>query len=251
MSVSQAITSLAALSLLASPLAGLLGAIPAGWAALGCFARIQAYLLEKSRTDQRIAGAPQSNRNSPPGLEEDIELEYMKRPHLNQIVVTQGSFGWSETRPSVVRDVNIGLTNEAQFTILVGPVGCGKSTFLKGLLGETFTAHGRVEVSSPELAFCDQTAWIINGSIRDNIVAESEFDAVWYATVCQACALDVDFRQMPAGDSTIVGSKGVKLSGGQKHRVVSFSSPWYGAGSNIGTVFGTCSVFAEEDRRFR
>lgn len=225
MSVSQAVTSLAALSLLAAPLAGLLGAIPSGWAALGCFTRIQTYLVETPRTDRRICGAGVSNCNSSPGLGEGIELEEMTCPRSNEITVTQASFGWSEAGSSVVKDANISLTGDAQFTILVGPVGCGKSTFLKGLLGETSDTHGRVQVSSLDVAFCDQTAWVINGSIRDNIVAESEFDAAWFATVCRACALDLDLHQMPAGELTIVGSKGVKLSGGQRQRIVSVPGP--------------------------
>ncbi|CAN8102283.1 unnamed protein product [Discula destructiva] len=220
MSVSQAITSLAALSLLGPALGTLLIAIPEGWAALGCFTRIQTYLLEESRTEKRQIGSMRVNNNSAPGLENGFEMEDTKGRLPNSIIVTQGSFGWSETGPDVVKDVNISLDGSAQCTILVGPIGCGKSTFLKGLLGETSTIQGRIEVSSPEMAFCDQTAWIINGSIRDNIIAESsKLDAAWYATVCRACALDFDLRQLPAGDATVVGSKGVKLSGGQRQRI--------------------------------
>lgn len=74
---------------------------------------------------------------------------------------------------------------------------------------------------SSEIAYGDQSAWIMNGSILDNITAGvgSDFDAEWYKKVCHACALDIDFRQMPDGDSTVVGSKGVKMSGGQRQRI--------------------------------
>lgn len=221
MSVSQAVTSLAALSVLAPALGGLLSAIPEGWAAMGCFTRIQQYLLEPSRTDPRQAGSSCTNSDPTARPEAGIELEPKESYRPNEISVTQGSFGWLAGGRDTIQDVNISLQGDKQFTILVGPVGCGKSTFLKGLLGETPRVQGRVEVSSPEIAFCDQTAWIIQGSIRANILAKSEFDAAWYATVCRACALDFDLRQLPAGDSTIVGSKGVKLSGGQKQRIVS------------------------------
>lgn len=92
---------------------------------------------------------------------------------------------------------------------------------LKGLLGETPEIGGRIKISSSEISYCDQTPWIFNGSVRNNILAMSEYDAAWYATVLQACSLEVDPRQMPDGDSTVVGSQGVKLSGGQKQRIVS------------------------------
>lgn len=225
MSVSQAVTALAALSLLSPALGGLLTAILQGWPALGCFTRIQTYLLETSRTDPRHTGCSRSNNGTAASAQGEIgiELDEVGKCYhgLNEMAITQGSFGWSESRPAVVQDVNIALQGGVHYTILIGPVGCGKSTFLKGLLGETSNARGRVDVSSPEIAFCDQTAWIINGTIRANIIAESKFDAAWYATVCRACALDFDLRQMPTGDLTVVGSKGVKLSGGQKQRIVS------------------------------
>lgn len=109
---------------------------------------------------------------------------------------------------------------EKRLTIVAGPVGCGKSTFLKGLLGETPKISGHVYVPSSQIAYCDQTPWVINGSIRDNIIATTEFDDIWYQRVIHACALDIDIRRMPEGDQTVVGSKGVKLSGGQKQRLV-------------------------------
>lgn len=220
LSVSQAITSLAALNLLAAPLGNLLYAIPQGWAALGCFGRIQGFLLEASRTEQRILPSTSTDTCSDSG-EEGFELDSVRKLSQNKIIVTGGSFGWSDSSSHLVSEVNTAIHPGSELTILVGPVGCGKSTLLKGLLGETSILGGQVEVSSSEIAYCDQTPWVTNGSVRDNITAKSEFDAVWYATVCQACGLSVDLRQLPDGDSTVVGSKGVKLSGGQKQRIVS------------------------------
>ncbi|ROW02989.1 hypothetical protein VMCG_05737 [Cytospora schulzeri] len=218
LSVSQAVTSLAALNLLAAPLGMLLSAIPQGWASLGCFERIQKFLLETSRTERRTLHSTTTSTVSASG-QEGIELDSIPMPLANKIIVSGGNFGWSDSSSNIVKEVDMSIQLGSELTIVVGPVGCGKSTLLKGLLGETPRLEGHVEVSSPEIAYCDQTPWIINGSIRDNITARSGFDAGWYATVCQACGLDIDLRQMPDGDSTVVGSKGVKLSGGQKQRI--------------------------------
>lgn len=218
--MSQAITSLAALNLLSAPLGTLLYSIPQGWAALGCFTRIQEFLLLTSRVEQRAL---------PPAIDTDAddtteqswtELQPIRGPAANIITISPGSFGWSDSSSQVV-EVKVPLHIRPGLTILVGPVGCGKSTLLKGLLGETPRTSCQVSIPSSEIAYGDQSAWIINGSILDNITAGmgSDFDAEWYKTVCHACALDIDLRQMPDGDSTVVGSKGVKMSGGQRQRI--------------------------------
>lgn len=219
LSVSQAITSLAALNLLSAPLGILLGAIPQGWAALGCFTRIQEFLLLPSRAGQ--SGLPRDGINGNETAEQDwTELQPMRRPVVNGITVGPGCFGWSDSLSQVVK-VSIPLRIRPGITLLVGPVGCGKSTLLKGMLGETPQSSCPISMASSEIAYGDQSAWILNGSIMDNITAGmgSDFDVEWYRTVCHSCALDVDFRQLPDGDSTVVGSKGVKMSGGQRQRI--------------------------------
>ena len=220
LSVSQAITSLAAINLLSMPLSTLLYAIPQGWAALGCFQRIQQFLLQPSRTDQRIFPHVAATDTIAQSRQEWFELGEMAWARPNRITVSAGTFGWSDASPQVVK-VDIPIELSSSLTILVGPVGSGKSTFLKGIVGETPKATSQVNISSIDIAYGDQSAWIMNGSIRDNIVAgtSSEFDEEWYTAICHACVLDVDFCQMPQGDFTLVGSKGVKMSGGQRQRI--------------------------------
>ena len=77
---------------------------------------------------------------------------------------------------------------ESKISIIVGPVGCGKSTLLKAILGEIPPMHGSVYMATDQVAFCDQTAWHVNETIRNSIIAASEFDEPWYSTVLQACA---------------------------------------------------------------
>ncbi len=113
-------------------------------------------------------------------------------------------------------------------TIVVGPVGGGKSTFLKGLAGEAPLASGQMFIRYPTMSICEQTTWLANASIRENIVGESPpDDDEWYKAVVKACALEPDLARLPQGDSTIVGSKGIRLSGGQKQRIVSSSLNLY------------------------
>jgi ABC-type bacteriocin/lantibiotic exporter with double-glycine peptidase domain len=221
MSVSQAVTALAALSLLSDPLSGLLGSIPVGWASLGCFNRIQNFLMETSRKDRRNVDAVPPDYSTLATDSVGLELQSMRASLPGaDISIENGSFGWSASSPDVVNDVSTRIGLEAKLVILVGPVGCGKSTLLKALLGETPSQKGHLSVPFSQIAYCDQTPWLRNGSIRDNIISDTEFDQVWYQAVIHACALNIDLDNLPDSDSTLVGSRGLKLSGGQKQRLV-------------------------------
>lgn len=220
LSVSQAISSLALIFLVSKPLADILVAIPQGWSALGCFHRIQTFLNETSHQAQPGLEADDTT-NEGQHNELDIELLSVRsEAQRRDIILENASFGWSQSSQNLVSEATVRIdASNAQLTILTGPVGCGKSTFLKGILRETPYHKGYPGALPSRVAFCDQTPWIISGSIRTNIVAESEFDELWYQSVIKACALDIDINRLSHGDSTVVGSKGVKLSGGQKQRI--------------------------------
>ena len=79
--------------------------------------------------------------------------------------------------------------------------------------------EGSVHVSNTDVAFCDQTPWHMNGTVRDSIIAFSHPDERWYQKVLEVCALKQDLTQLPRGDLSIIGSKGIVLSGGQSQRV--------------------------------
>ena len=72
------------------------------------------------------------------------------------------------------------------------------------------------------MAYCSQSPWLQSGSIRAAIIGVSDeklVDETWYNTVIDACALMFDLSKFRLGDQTLIGSRGVTLSGGQKHRV--------------------------------
>lgn len=142
--------------------------------------------------------------------------------HDDAITIRNGNFGWKSGEDEVPLLKNINLTVPAsKLTVIIGPVGSGKSTLLKAVLGETPVSEGSILLSTREMSFCDQTPWLTNQTLQANITAFSKYDASWYSSVIRACALDQDLAQLPEGDQSMVGSKGITLSGGQKQRVVS------------------------------
>ncbi|RNF26133.1 multi drug resistance protein-like [Trypanosoma conorhini] len=68
-------------------------------------------------------------------------------------------------------------------------------------------------------AYCSETPWLQNDTIRANIILSSVYNARWYHAVTQACALHEDFATLAKGDESVVGAKGVQLSAGQRVRV--------------------------------
>ncbi|KAM5342367.1 hypothetical protein ACJ41O_013333 [Fusarium nematophilum] len=226
-SAAQAITALSILGVMMDPLSQLLGNIPNSFSAFGCFKRIQEFLMLDERVDRRdIYGGHGSSSKSPQesegALPDAVDLTTRQQVGIDgsHISIADGNFNWGEK--AVLSGINTSFSHHenGSLTMVVGPVGSGKSSLLKAILGETSSSNGRVSLRSSEVAFCEQTPWVMNASIRDNVVAESRgFDSAWFDTVVSACDLKIDIARFPEGDQTMVGDKGVKLSGGQKQRL--------------------------------
>lgn len=220
--------SLSLVILLAQPLFWMFEVVIDMSAAFGAFDRIQAFLLTQTRQDYRefeVLGLPRSSYTREDA--DAVELASLRAcgapsPVANgtaAIEVQDASFAWSEER-QMVENISFTLGN-GQLAMLIGPVASGKTTLLKALLGETPYSSGTVRLASTHVSWCEQGPWLQNQTIRDNIVGYSHLQQPLYDLVTRACELDRDFTQLPQGDMTAVGSKGLALSGGQKQRVVS------------------------------
>jgi ABC-type multidrug transport system fused ATPase/permease subunit len=215
--VSRTFTSLSYMTLLTSPLTQIFQAIPQVMSGLACLSRVQAYLECETHEDFR-----KMSRDRLPSQEKAMAGSGNSLSHPDfrwTMNIKDAKFGWEQEK-YVLQNMTTQIMRSA-LTIVVGTVGSGKSTFCKALLGEIPFSEGEVKLdeSFPHVGVCEQTAFLFNGSIRDNIVGFSPYDSKRYAEVIEATALSLDLDTLPQGDLSNVGSDGISLSGGQKQRV--------------------------------
>lgn len=134
------------------------------------------------------------------------------------VSIRDGTFSWDRHADRhALEDINFSAS-KGELTCVVGRVGDGKSSFLQALLGDLWKVKGEVVVHG-RTAYVAQQPWIMNASVKENIVFGHRYDPAFYDKTVKACALIEDFAQLPDGDETEVGERGISLSGGQKARL--------------------------------
>lgn len=119
---------------------------------------------------------------------------------------------------------NAGITSvdleieKQSLVAVIGSVGSGKTTLLEVILKELPLVDGDLNVTG-SVSYAAQQAWIFEGSVKRNILFTEELDDKRYRNVLHVCALERDLELFPHGDETIVGDRGISLSGGQKARI--------------------------------
>ena len=113
----------------------------------------------------------------------------------------------------------------------------GKSTLLLGLIGELENYMGKIDVKG-RIAYVSQQPWIFTASIKQNIIFGLEFNRQKFDQVVEVCSLKKvksktkfikkkklldffkkDLKLLAYGENTLVGEKGINLSGGQRARI--------------------------------
>ncbi|MDD4095835.1 MAG: ABC transporter ATP-binding protein, partial [Oscillospiraceae bacterium] len=138
----------------------------------------------------------------------------------------------SEEESFRLKDVSFDIPAK-QTTVLVGRSGAGKSTIVDLLLLFLKPHNGRILVDDTELTFASEQAWrrriayvpqdafLLNGTIRDNLLHfnPSASDTEILKAIETAAASEF-IAKLPDGLETYIGDRGIRLSGGEKQRVV-------------------------------
>uniref|UniRef100_A0A8C4LIZ1 ATP binding cassette subfamily C member 8 n=1 Tax=Equus asinus asinus TaxID=83772 RepID=A0A8C4LIZ1_EQUAS len=171
------------------------------------------------------------------------QLPYCSLPHGGMLPtkIIGGFFTWTPDGIPTLSNITIRIPR-GQLTMIVGQVGCGKSSLLLATLGEMQKISGAVfwnrtllpcvtAASEPPdlpgvrdrkrgpVAYASQKPWLLNATVEENITFESPFNKQRYKMVIEACSLQPDIDILPHGDQTQIGERGINLSGGQRQRI--------------------------------
>ncbi|MGI8587836.1 MAG: ATP-binding cassette domain-containing protein [Chloroflexia bacterium] len=125
-------------------------------------------------------------------------------------------------------DLRVG---RGQFVVITGRVGAGKTTLLQTLLGLLPSDAGEIRWNGeavndpaallvpPRCAYTPQVPRLFSESLRDNVLMGLPEDRASLDLALSLAVLDRDVAEMEQGPSTLVGPRGVRLSGGQMQRV--------------------------------
>lgn len=198
---STAYTTIAILALVTHPANMVMTVVPKAIGMMINVERLEAYLNEPDQDHDK----PRSGGNT-------------------VVQMSKASFCAGPENTLVLNSVDL-VVQRNTIVVCLGPVGSGKTSLLKAIQCELKCATGDVWLSYDRTGLCSQIPWLPQGSVKDAILgptkAGEDIDHEWYQAVLDACCLDADLQELPHGDQTDIGSRGINLSGGQRQRVVS------------------------------
>lgn len=120
--------------------------------------------------------------------------------------------------------------SRGSFTVITGQIGSGKTTLLRAVLGLVPKDAGQVQWNDnvvedpatffvpPRCAYTAQVPRLFSETLKDNILLGLPEDKVNVPMALRSAVMEPDVAQLEDGLDTLVGSRGVKLSGGQAQR---------------------------------
>lgn len=123
----------------------------------------------------------------------------------------------TQSQRFLLQDISLDI-HPGEVVAVVGKVGAGKSSLCAAVLGDMTKEGGNVEVSG-KAAYVGQEPFILNASLRENVMFGQPFDEPRYRSALRVSALERDVELLPSRDECEIGERGINLSGGQKARV--------------------------------
>lgn len=123
--------------------------------------------------------------------------------------IRDGSFGWHlNSLEPCLSNINLSLPL-GSLTAVIGSVGSGKTSLLSAMLGEMHKLGGEVVLGvDTRFSYVAQAPWILNETVRENILFGRPYDVAAYQKVVEATGLKQDLKALSHGDETEIGERG-------------------------------------------
>jgi ATP-binding cassette subfamily B protein len=205
--------------------AGMLGGFTAWYQQVGVSLSRMVKLLQDKPADVLVEHGPVYMRDALP------EVPFMAKAEehrLETLTVRGLTYRYPDTGRGV-EDVDLDL-ERGTFAVVTGRVGCGKTTLLRALLGLLPMDRGEIRWNSelvedpaaffvpPRSAYTAQVPLLFSESLQDNILMGLPEEQVDVAEAVRLAVMEEDVAELEHGLLTMLGAKGVKISGGQRQR---------------------------------
>ena len=167
---------------------------------------------EKAERKQKRAERRASRKSNASTIKTDSE-SLKNLEDLSSSSVSTEESGADKVPVITLRNITTTIKPNSLVAV-VGSVGSGKSSLLSAILGEMESiADSKVYVPREEkykdkvgyVSYCTQSPWVINDTLKGNILFGREFDEERYQKILSSCALLDDIAVLPAGDATEIG----------------------------------------------
>ena len=129
----------------------------------------------------------------------------------------------NENKITIPLLMNINLKIEHGDLIgIYGSTGSGKTSLLNAILNnlDILNVNNKSKmIVNGIISYTPQSPWIINDTVKGNIILNKAYEEKIYQHVINICELEKDLLALQGGDFTEIGDKGVNLSSGQKIRI--------------------------------
>lgn len=188
-------------------------------------------LLQDEQLRQPVGPSPVTLPGGPDAV---VYVPKTVEHHLERLIVSGLTYHYP-TRGGIdesitgIESIDLTLTR-GTLSVITGRIGSGKTTLLRVLLGllpkksgdiywnESWVQEVETFFIPPRVAYTPQVPQLLSDSLRDNILMGLPEDRVDLARAIKAAVLEPDIQAMEHGLDTVVGSRGVRLSGGQIQR---------------------------------
>lgn len=173
---------------------------------------------EETQIARELRKMQKKERESTSKIDEQSVVSGSSKLGEKAVCIKNATAKWTEaSMENTLTNLNL-TVKTGQLLAVIGPVGSGKTSLLHAILKELPLMQGSIEVNGT-ISYASQEPWLFAGSVRQNILFGEPMDKIRYRAVVQKCALERDFTLLPYRDKTIVGERGVSLSGGQRARI--------------------------------